>query len=180
MRRLVRVMVLLALGASLSWAPAWAQDIRINPVPPHVKPVWLPVPGAPQVYYAPNLPTDLFRYRGKYYFYWEGYFYKGKTTKGPWKWVKETPAFSQQIDPAYFKTVKKEGVGTPAPAPPAEWVTPPEAAPAAPDAGTTPPTPAAAPAPEAEAPPAATQEPPAASGPPPAALTPPQEAPATE
>jgi len=163
MRRLVRIMLMLAWGMSLSLGSSWAQDLRIIPVPPGVKPVWLPVSGAPQVYYAPNLPTDLFRYRGKYYFYWEGYFYRGKSLKGPWKWVKEAPAFSQQIDPSYFKTVKKEGKGTPAPPP--EWVTPPEAAPAAPTAGPAPPTPAA---------PAAT---PATAATP---LTPPVEALATD
>ena len=156
MRRFFRLMLLLAVGAGLFSGPSWGQELRINPVPPHVKPQWLPVPGAPQIYYAPNLPTDLFRYRGNYYFYWQGYYYKSKTTKGPWKWVQETPALFEQIDQAYFKTVKREGKGTPAP--------PPEVAPQA-----------EAPAQEATPAPSA----PAATAPP-AALTPPVEAPASD
>ncbi len=60
-----------------------AQDIRINPVPPGVKPQWTRVPGTPQVSWAPNLPTDVFRYGGKYYFFWENYFYRGLPLKDP-------------------------------------------------------------------------------------------------
>lgn len=125
--RLINILVSLSLAAVLSGAASWAQELRIIPVPPQVRPQWTPVPGAPKVYYAPNLPTDLFRYRGSYYFYWEGYLYKGKTPQGPWKSVKEAPPFFYQIDPAYFKTVRKgekggEGGPTPpgaGPAPPA-------------------------------------------------------------
>jgi hypothetical protein len=66
MRRVLLLLTLLALAA----APETfgAQDIHINPVPPGVKPQWTRVPGAPQVSWAPNLPTDVFRYGGKYYF----------------------------------------------------------------------------------------------------------------
>jgi len=124
MAQVSRLLITLALGVALAGSPALAQDIRINPVPPHVKPQWTPVPGTPQVYYAPNLPTDLFRYRGKYYFFWAGYLYQGKKPSGPWKTVKEVPAFFHEIDAAYFKTVKKEGG---APTPPAT------AAPASPE-----------------------------------------------
>lgn len=94
-------------------APAPAQDIRINPVPPHVKPRWAPVPGTPGVDYAPNLPTDLFRYRRKYYFFWSGYFYQGSKPGGPWKSMQQVPPVFYDIDPAYFKTVKQEGTAVP-------------------------------------------------------------------
>ena len=114
MRRLLLLLVILALVA----APEafGAQDIRINPVPPDVKPQWTRVPGTPQVSWAPNLPTDVFRYGGRYYFFWENYFYRGSAPEGPWKSVKKVPEVFYQVDPAYFKTVKPGGE---APAPPA-------------------------------------------------------------
>ena len=92
MARLSRFLLTLALAAALAALPALDQDIRINPVPPNVKPQWTPVPGVPQVYYAPNLPTDVFRYRGKYYFFWADYFYKSSKPSGPWKAVEQVPA----------------------------------------------------------------------------------------
>jgi hypothetical protein len=115
MRRLLLLVTILALVA----APEvfGAQDIRINPVPPGVKPHWTRVPGVPQVSWAPNLPTDVFRYGGKYYFFWENYFYRGPAPSGPWKSVKKVPEAFYQVDPVYFKTVKKTGA---APAPSAE------------------------------------------------------------
>ena len=107
MRRLLLLLAILALVA----APEafGAQDIRIEPVPPGVNPQWTQVPGPPQVYWAPNLPTDVFRYRGKYYFFWVNYFYQGSAPEGPWKAVVKVPEVFYQIDPAYFKTVKKAG-----------------------------------------------------------------------
>ena len=117
MRHFLTLLALLALVT----APqiAGGKDIRINPVPPGAKPQWTQVPGAPQVSWAPNLPTDVFRYRGKYYFFWDNYFYQGSVPQGPWKAVVKVPEVFYKIDPAYFKTVKKAG-GTPAtPATPA-------------------------------------------------------------
>ncbi|MDO9530774.1 MAG: hypothetical protein Q7O12_01410 [Deltaproteobacteria bacterium] len=114
MRRLLLLLTILALVA----APEafGAQDIRINPVPPGVKPQWTRVPGAPQVSWAPNLPTDVFRYGGKYYFFWANYFYQGAAPEGPWKSVKKVPEVFYQVDPAYFKTVKPAGETPAAPA----------------------------------------------------------------
>ena len=113
MRHFLKLLAILALVA----APpaAGAQDIRINPVPPNLKPQWTRVPGAPQVSWAPNLPTDVFRYRGKYYFFWENYFYRGSAPEGPWKAVVKVPEVFYRIDPAYFKTVKKAGEAPAAP-----------------------------------------------------------------
>jgi hypothetical protein len=134
MARLNRLLTSMLLAAALAASPALAQDIRINPVPPNVKPEWTPVPGAPQVYYAPNLPTDVFRYRGKYYFYWADYFYVGKKPSGPWKSVKEVPEIFQQIDQAYFKTAKPQAAPAgPTAAPPESGApVPPAPAPGAP------------------------------------------------
>jgi len=111
MRRLLLLLTLLALAA----APEvfGAQDIRINPVPPGVKPQWTRVLGTPQVSWAPNLPTDVFRYGGKYYFFWDNYFYRGSAPEGPWESLKKVPEVFYQVDPACFKTVKKAG-GAPA------------------------------------------------------------------
>jgi hypothetical protein len=122
MRRLLLLLTILTLAA----APEvfGAQDIRINPVPPGVKPQWTRVPGTPQVSWAPNLPTDVFRYGGKYYFFWENYFYRGSAPEGPWKSVVKVPEVFYQVDPAYFKTVKK---AREAPAAPAESTSSPKA-----------------------------------------------------
>jgi len=101
------MLTLVALAAAPNFSGA--QDIRINPVPPGVKPQWTRVPGVPQVSWAPNLPTDVFRYGGKYYFYWDNYFYRGTAPEGPWKSVKQVPEVFYQVDPAYFKTAKNTG-----------------------------------------------------------------------
>ena len=114
MRRWLLLLTIVALVA----APEafGASDININPVPPGVKPRWVKVPGAPQVSYAPNLPTDVFRFGGKYYFYWENYFYRGSAPEGPWEAVVKVPEVFHQVDPAYFKTVKRAGEEPAAPA----------------------------------------------------------------
>ena len=112
-----RLLLLLAIVALVAAPEAFgAQDIRINPVPPGVKPQWTRVPGTPQVSWAPNLPTDVFRYGGKYYFFWENYFYRGSAPEGPWKSVVKVPEVFYQVDPAYFKTVKPAGEAPAAPA----------------------------------------------------------------
>ena len=112
-----RLLLLLAILALVSAPEAFgAQTILINPVPPGVKPQWTRVPGIPQVSWAPNLSTDVFRYGGKYYFFWENYFYRGPAPEGPWKAVVKVPEVFYQVDPAYFKTVKPAGEAPAAPA----------------------------------------------------------------
>jgi hypothetical protein len=132
MAGLIRLLIIAVLGLVLSGAPVAAQDIRIEPIPPHVKPQWTPVPDVPGVFWAPNIPTDVFRHGTKYYFYWEEYLYQGNQPKGPWKSVTKAPDWLGTIAPKYFKTLdKKPGVPpeglTAAPPAPA-----PEAAPAPP------------------------------------------------
>ena len=139
MAGLIRLLIIAALGLVLSGAPVAAQDIRIEPIPPQVKPQWTQVPNAPGVFWAPNIPTDVFRHGTKYFFFWQGYLYRGNKPKGPWKSVTQVPDWFSAIDPAYFKTLKKEP-GTPPAAPP-EGLTPapapaPEAAPAPPTTST--------------------------------------------
>jgi hypothetical protein len=125
MRHFLKLLVFLALVAVP--LTVGAQDIRINPVPPGVKPQWTKVPGAPQVSWAPNLPTDVFRYRGKYYFFWGNFFYQGARPEGPWKSVVKVPEVFYQVGPACFKTAKKAGETPAAPATPGESMTPPKA-----------------------------------------------------
>jgi hypothetical protein len=125
MRHFLKILVLVALVTAPQ--TAGGQDIRINPVPPGCKPQWTQVPGASQVSWAPNLPTDVFRYRSKYYFFWENYFYRGSAPGGPWKAVVEVPEVFYTIDPAYFKTGKKAGGAPAAPTTPGEPEIPPKA-----------------------------------------------------
>ncbi len=124
MRRFLKILAVVALLAVPS--AAGAQDIRINPVPPGVKPQWTQVPGASQVFWAPNLPTDVFRYRGTYYFFWDNFFYRGRAPQGPWKSVKKVPEVFYKVDPAYFKTAKQAGGAMGSPTTPGEPVTTPK------------------------------------------------------
>ena len=158
MARVLGFLAIMGLAAALAGAPALAQDIRINPVPPHVRPQWTPVPNAPGVYYAPNLPTDVFRRGGKYYFYWQGYLYQGRKPKGPWKSVAKVPAWFSEIDPSLFKTAGT-GPGGP-PAGPTEGIAPMSPAPTPPGLGTP-----AGPAEGLAPPPAPTPAPPEAASP---------------
>ena len=125
MRRLLLLLTILALVAFPG--TAGAQDIHIIPVPAGVKPQWTRVPGAPQVFWAPNLPTDVFRYSGKYYFFWANYFYRGSAPEGPWKLAVKVPKVFYKVAPAYFKTVKQADGAPTAPATPGGSVTPPKA-----------------------------------------------------
>lgn len=188
MWRLMKVLLILVLSLWIMPSVSGAQAIRINPLPPHIFPKWTPVPGAPQVYYAPNVPTDVFRYRGRFYFYWEGFLYESRTPKGPWKSVAQPPAFFYNIDPGLFKTLragKGEEPQVPvkppsAQAPQIAVPEPPPAPPAAPGAPTwtppAPPEPPAAPTwiPPAPPEPPLVQEPVPEPGSPPAPETAPE------
>lgn len=93
-------LLLLLLGG----ASALAQTLRVIPVPPGVKPRWQEVPGVPQVAFAPNLPTDVFRYRGRYYLYWDGMWFASRTLQGPWERPRSVPPALGRIPSSYFKT----------------------------------------------------------------------------
>jgi len=142
--RLLMCAVLAGISAVNS---AGAQQLRIIPVPPHVAPQWTPLPDLPQVSYAPNLPTDVFRHRGRYYLFWEGLWYGSKGLKGPWLLVDPPPPVLSQINPTYFKTLPKReaqtpGAGAPGRPAPEEVLLTPEGKPAVPPpVAPTPPTP---------------------------------------
>lgn len=174
LRQVIKVLLMLtAMGVAFSAAPVGAERLRINPVPPHVVPQWTPMPDVPQVYHAPNLPTDVFRHLGRYYFYWEGMWYKSKNTKGPWERLQQPPAILFRIQAGYFKTLPRAGGRPPSGAPPGvppgvvppgEGLLTPEGRPAVPPSPTVPgpyaPVPPAPP-PVPPAPEPATPEPPA-------------------
>jgi outer membrane biosynthesis protein TonB len=157
------LLMLAVLVAVLAVNPAAAQRLRLIPVPPHVVPQWTPMPDLPQVYYAPNLPTDVFRHRGRFFLYWEGVWYRAKNLKGPWMRVDPPPAILAEINPSYFKMLPKPGPQPPGAAapgqpPPGEVLLTPEGKPAVPPpiapTPPTPPTAASAPPPQAPVPPA--------------------------
>ncbi len=103
MWRLVKILlVLLVIAASA--APSLAQVVLPPPVPPNVVPMWTPAPGPHRVVHAPNIAGDLFRYRGKYYYYYGGQWYKGPTATGPWHLVRKVPLALVKIHPSVFKT----------------------------------------------------------------------------
>jgi len=144
---IIKLLLIFALLAALfAGNPAGAERLRIIPVPPHVTAQWIPMPEVPQVFFAPNLPTDVFRHRGRYYFYWEGVWYRSNKIKGPWSRLEPPPAILSQIPPSYFKTMPQAGAQPPAVAAPGqpaagEVLLTPDGKPAVPPAAPTPPTP---------------------------------------
>jgi hypothetical protein len=175
-RQILKLLVLLAvLATTLSGSPAGAERLRIIPVPPDVTAQWTPMPDLPQVYFAPNLPTDVFRHRGRYFLYWEGIWYQSRKIKGPWTRQDHPPAILSRIQTSYFKTLPRGGAQPPgagAPvAPPPEGLVTPEGTPAMPPPPPLPSEPAAPvpPTPPQIAPPP--QEP--VTPPPPEQATPP-------
>ncbi|MGO9394120.1 MAG: hypothetical protein ACLP7A_05845 [Desulfobaccales bacterium] len=133
-----RLLAAAALVLAFAGAAQAATDIRINPIPPQVQPQWTPVPNAPGVDWAPNIPTDVFRHGTSYYFYWDHFIFQGSSPSGPWKLVHELPGWFSQIDPSYLKTMNTgppAGSAGPVPAPaPAPAPGAPGPAPAAPEA----------------------------------------------
>jgi hypothetical protein len=113
MRR--RLSLFLVFWMMLAGSPAWPQILRIIPIPPGVKPLWQKVPEFPRVSHAPNIPTDVFRYRGTYYLFWEGLWFESNKTRGPWKRARTTPKTLKRLDPSYFKTARRRGPRPPGP-----------------------------------------------------------------
>ncbi len=104
MSRLGKILLLVILLAA-SVAPAWSQMALPLPVPPGVAPAWTPVPTSPQVFYAPNIPGDLFLLHKRYYYYYGGYWYQSKYLQGPWGPVtKKLPPAIYRVQRPYFKT----------------------------------------------------------------------------
>ncbi len=156
MAGLGRLLAAAALVLAFAGAAQEATDIRINPIPPQVQPQWTPVPNAPGVDWAPNIPTDVFRHGTSYYFYWDHFIFQGSSPSGPWKLVQELPSWFSKIDPSYYKTMntwQPAGSAGPAPAPaPGAPVPAPATPEALPPAAPLPPPPGKAPLPPPGAP----------------------------
>jgi hypothetical protein len=103
--RIPRIWLALSLTAVLAATPSLA-DTHCGPVPviPSCKPQWTAITGVPGVQYAPNIASDLFRYRGGYYCQHGGRWFQAGTIQGPWSVVQTPPATFHRIQPVYFKT----------------------------------------------------------------------------
>jgi hypothetical protein len=177
------ILMMAVLVTVTAGSPAGAERLRVIPVPPHVIPQWTPMPDLPQVSHAPNLPTDVFRHRGRYYLLWEGIWYRAKNIKGPWMRLDPPPAILSQINPSYLKTRAKGGAQPPTATPPGqprpeEMLLTPDGKPAVPPpTAPTPPTPPTPPEGASVPPPQAPVAPEAAAPPPPPEAPPPEAEP---
>lgn len=110
--RPLKLLLVLALLTALA-APAWSQMAPPSPlpgvalpppVPPGVAPAWAVVPTSPKVFYAPNIPGDIFLLHKKYYYYNGGYWYRSKHLRGPWHPARKLPSALRRVDRSFFKT----------------------------------------------------------------------------
>ena len=122
MRHFLKLLAIVLLVAAPQ--AAGAQDIRINPVPPRRQTPVDPGPrGAPGLL-GPQPPHRRFPLPRQILFFLGKLLLSGPCPEGPWKAVVKVPEVFYQIDPAYFKTVKKAGE---APAAPGGSTPPPKA-----------------------------------------------------
>jgi hypothetical protein len=112
-RTLSLLVAIVALVAGLA-GPACPQPappppvVAVPPQPPPPMPhnaviQWVPAPGNPKVLYAPNIPGNLFRLHKKFYYYYGGQWYRGKSPLGPWHPVRKVPAGLLRLHPSAFK-----------------------------------------------------------------------------
>lgn len=109
MARLQKGLLVVLLLTALV-VPAWSQMVPPPgvalppPVPPGVAPAWAPVPTSPKVFYAPNIPGDLFLLQKRYYYYYGGAWYQSKHLLGPWRPVRKPHPALYRVNRAYFKS----------------------------------------------------------------------------
>ena len=110
--RPLKLLLALALITALA-APAWSQMVPPPPppgvalpppVPPGVTPAWAAVPTSPKVFYAPNVPGDLFLLHKRHYYYYGGAWYQSKHLVGPWHPVRKPHPALYRVNRTYFKT----------------------------------------------------------------------------
>src|SRR5512139_3354919 len=107
----LKLLLVLAWLAACA-APAWSQMVPPPPpgaalpapVPSGVAPAWTPVPTSPKVFYAPNVPADLFLLHKRYYYYYGGAWYQSKHLVGPWRPVRKPHQALYRVSRTYFKT----------------------------------------------------------------------------
>src|SRR5215468_4347730 len=92
-----------ALAAVLSAAPAYAGGPPVIQIPVEL---FIAVPSAPVVYYAPQSAYDVFQYGGHYYTYQNGW-YMARNLGRPWVYVSaaRVPRPVLLIPAQYYKKV---------------------------------------------------------------------------
>jgi hypothetical protein len=73
------------------------------PIPPNIVPQWVPAPGSPRVAYAPNVPANIFLLHRRYFYFWNGQWYRSKSLGGPWYPVRKVPKALRRLQPSAFK-----------------------------------------------------------------------------
>jgi hypothetical protein len=101
--KLLKILAILGLSLAMAASPALAGGLTVVPIISIGQPNWVPVPGVPGVRYAPNIPADMFRYRGSYYYRYGGRWYQGRAVRGPWAVVSAPPRAFYRIQAPYFK-----------------------------------------------------------------------------
>jgi MFS family permease len=102
--KFLTILTILGLSLAMAVGPALADGLTIVPTISIGQPNWVPVPGVPVVYYAPNSSVDIFRYRGSYYYQYGDRWYQGRGVRGPWSVVSAPPSPFYRIESPYFKT----------------------------------------------------------------------------
>jgi hypothetical protein len=94
------VLVILAGGV-----PGLEAQPRYTPPPPiNLAPRWAPVPEAPNVYYAPNLGQDVFRYGDRFYYFSQGLWQIAQALAGPWQAIQGPPPAFYNVPAPYFQS----------------------------------------------------------------------------
>ncbi|MEW6387944.1 MAG: hypothetical protein AB1491_10560 [Thermodesulfobacteriota bacterium] len=103
MPRPIYPLLISAVLVLVTVAGAWGQKVSVNPWPPNARPQWTPIPQVPGLEYAPNLPTDVFRYQKQYFFLHGGKWYYSRKVAGPWQLLSRPPQIFSGVEAAYFK-----------------------------------------------------------------------------
>ena len=125
MQKTAVAIVAVSLVILITGSMALAQKITDRGVPLAAQPQWESIPEVPGVEYAPNIGQDLFRYRGGFFNFQGGAWFRATAANGPWVPVQEPPPVFYNIQASYFKVPpgwakgKKTGWGD-APVPPGQ------------------------------------------------------------
>ena len=125
MKNTTVTLVAVSLVILLTGGFALAEKFTGRQVSPASPLKWTPIPGVSGVEYAPNIDQDLFRYRGGFFNFQGGAWFRAAAAAGPWVPVPEPPQVFYNIQAPYFKVPpgwakgKKTGWGG-APMPPGQ------------------------------------------------------------
>lgn len=96
MRRVMMIASAVTFAGAILAGAAEAADVHVGvhigvPAPPPIvfqaAPRLVVVPGAPRVYYAPDVSVNFFSYGGRYYTYDDGNWFVARDYGGPWSYV---------------------------------------------------------------------------------------------